>query len=263
MSEMASEMLDKNEYDHAMFLFKQSNIECGRSFFFDPHLIWNALDKCTPNNPDAMLVKACLSLSDLPNAAAFTEQCIRTFPRDAHLHRILACIYRFLHEYEKALHEIEKAIELDPSHKRWLCIKAMCIHFTQDVMNGGKRDEAIECYKEYLASNPSDDNKVPTALYCIANLYMFKEDVDNVCLYWEKATEAEKNRLECFEMLGETKFEFKDEIADYLRQLLLMCGACERLKPKFKCACMEEAYCDRKCQMGNWRAHKKICKAKK
>jgi tetratricopeptide (TPR) repeat protein len=271
MSSKANEMIEKNkDYDKAMSLLKQSNIECDRQVFVEAHSIWNDLAKCSPNNPDAMLIRGFLIEPlehDLPKAISFAEYSVRLFPCDAHLRKFLASVYRLSAQHDKALGEIERAIELEPSHPRWFFLKAACMHYTRSVLIDGNYDKAIECYQKYLDSNPSDDSKVPTAFYAIAHLYSMKgekDNVDKVCSYWERGVEAEKNQLECFEMLGMGKvsYECKKPVGDYLKGLLMMCGGCERLKPKFKCACMKVAYCDRSCQRANWKVHKKICKAK-
>ena len=65
---------------------------------------------------------------------------------DAHLHSQLAYYYSVLGIYEKALSGISKAREIAPNDIRVLidCIK------TFELI--GKRDESIDCLKEYLRS---------------------------------------------------------------------------------------------------------------
>ena len=80
------------------------------------------------------------------HAVKLAEESLLTNRFDAHLHSQLAYYYSVLGIYEKALSGISKAREIAPNDIRVLidCIK------TFELI--GKRDESIDCLKEYLRS---------------------------------------------------------------------------------------------------------------
>lgn len=265
MASKANQMLAENKNpDEAMSLFKQSHIECDRQVFLNTDRIWKAFDKCTPNNADAMLIKAHLHLqqNDMPKAVKFGEKCVRSFPRDAHFRKYLAFLYWHSSQMEKSLREINKAIELDPTQTRWLYEKA-CV---MPKVTLAEQDEAIECFRKYLELNPVDERNVSAALFCLTQMYEQRGDVENACLYWERAVEDSRQHREWLDVFEGPEFvrareDCRKEISEDFRRLMIMCGACEKLRPKFKCfGCMAEAYCDRQCQLAKWKVHKSVCK---
>lgn len=253
----AMKLIEEKEYDMAMSFLKQSTIECDMSKFHEPDKIRSALDKCTPNNPDAMYVQSVLFGNDIQGRILFTKRCIRSHPKDAHFHCQLSALLGYVKDYASAVKEIDVALALDSSHPRWLYLKAMYFRFSPFL--SGYEDKAIACYKDYLHLNPFDDRKVTEALYTIAYLYMAKKDVENVKVFWQKAVESERVRLdECFEPVEESFYPRK-MVESWLKVLSYLCANCQKPKPPFKCACLKEAYCDKSCQLASWRIHKHVC----
>jgi tetratricopeptide (TPR) repeat protein len=263
LSTDALELIDAKEYDKAMSLLKQSEIECGKliNSVSDREKIRLALEKCTKNNPDVMYIKAALFDNDFQGAILFLKRCIRMHPRDADFHRLLSCMYGFAQNFEETLREINQAIELDSTNTSWLYLKATCMRLTLNL-KGNDEYKTIKCYQKYLEMNPPDDKKVPEAYYSIAYLYLLKNDIENTKLFWGKAIESEKNRLECF---AAVKIDWppRSFVEIYLRANSYLCENCLKQNPNFKCAaCLKVAYCDKNCQQANWKSHKQLCKKK-
>jgi tetratricopeptide (TPR) repeat protein len=193
----------------------------------------------------------------------FIKACLVDNP-DAHLHRLLGLVCHD-RDNETSLTHLNLAIKYDPKNTtRLLFFKARCMHFEDYDF-----EKVIACYQEYLDSNPIDDPYVCDAYYAICALYMVNKNAEKGKLFWDKAVESEKYRLECFYpefslQIGSDYPEREDVIYQlakaFMETNLYLCCNCGKPNPKFRCPCMKEAYCGEICQSLCWEHHKNDCK---
>lgn len=217
----AIELTRKNEPEKAIKLIKQSFIECDKGLFtrLFHEEINEAVEKCHRNDSDAMFVKALLYHNNIEECILYLKRCLKTHPNDAHLHYFLSSMFGYNYNYVEANKEIDRALELDSSESRWYYYRAVCRRFGMKE----KIDEAIGCYRKYLELNPDDDRKVPEAYYSMALLYARKNDLKSVKMCWDRAIEAEKIRLTCFEPLTIDEFPPKRTVMLYLMNASPLC----------------------------------------
>jgi tetratricopeptide (TPR) repeat protein len=269
----AIELINAQEYDRAMSLLRQSDVECDKMLLLKPDKIRMALEKCNRNNPDAILIRSYMFGNDLEGAISYLKQGLKHHPNDPHLLRCLACMLGFAQRQKEGLPLMTRACELNPNEPRWLYHLAGCLrYFAVSFDKKGFDDRAIETYKRYLDLVPIDDGLRARACFSLAQLYWLKsskknsntkaENMAEVKFYWDKGVEADENRLSCFEEV-EASYHPMKTIEFVLKRECYLCASCRKQKPKFKCACLAEAYCDRTCQMASWKIHKLTCQAKK
>jgi tetratricopeptide (TPR) repeat protein len=255
-----------NANEEAMSLLKQAEIKRGELNFLFVDRIQAAIKKCNPKNPDVMFVKACL-VPPGQSAIAYIKECLRAHPNDAHLNRLLAREFIYAcGDYNKGLAQINKAIALDSSYPRWLYMRAFCLYnFTKNDRSEATIARAMEAFQECIEAN-KDPTKFQqfelfTPVYLtLAHLSLIKNDMDNVKAYWD---EAMRNEIVWLKEIEDGEGGLRELIGACLKKALYLCGSCETSKPKFRCACLEEAYCGPTCQKAAWKAHKSVCKAKK
>lgn len=262
----AIELISKNsEYEKSIKLLKESFIECDEVYdLFIRQFqgeINKAVENCDPNNRDVMYIKSLLL--DTQGAVLFLERCLQVYPNEAIFYQRLSCLYNSIEYHGKSIELISRALELD-NNPRWFYYKAkpLIMKLQKFFYNSKDINECFKWYAKYLESNPSDDRKVPEAYFSLAFLYSLKEDKENARVYFYKAFVAEKNRLECFEQVGDNYLP-KLFAQTYLMSSIDKCGQCMKSNPKFKCPCLLDAYCDKKCQKAHWSIHKIVCKKMK
>jgi hypothetical protein len=191
MSLRALDLIDANANDEAIRVLKQSEIESGTLKIFDLDKTRTALLKCKPNNPDAMFVKSFL-FDDISRTIRFLELCLRVFPRDAHLHRRLACVCINANRMDKALHAINTALALDSTHPRWLYLRAAC-----------SSSSSIDADRDYVEANEIDDVMIPQVYYAMSRASMRMKMAEDAKVFWEMGELAEMVRLKHLERVGE------------------------------------------------------------
>ena len=260
MSLKALDCIEANECDEAMSLIRQSFNHCDKNCFFDLKKAEHALERCeNPESVDAMFVKALKFQNDIKGAILFTKRCVKLHPREAIFHFYLSSLYGFDSQYSNSLREINRALELDSSNPRWFYTKATAIRLAIDEeadLNMAK--SAIEWYQKYLDSNPPDDRKVSESFYSMASLCISSKLIDKMKFYFYKGKQSEKTRMPCFEPVEDT-WPPKMYVSGLLMLVYKNCGQCQKPSPRFKCGCLEESYCGKKCQSTHWRIHKQIC----
>lgn len=264
-SRSAIDLIEKGEYKKAMNLLRQSYNNCDKVSFFYPDKIISALYKCDSRNPDVMFVKALLCNNhNLNDKIRFTKECIRNHPNEADFYLLLSCFYGFSCDYDKGLEAINTALKLNDSDPRLIYLKASLM-LNDYRVNDKLRDPSIlnqtfDLFQEYLEKNPIDDKKMPEAYYSMAYLASLKNDVDACRSYWNKAQELDtKTRLPCFDPVDENNL-FKCMSRMFLISMSTsLCGKCGKDNPRFKCSCLQEAYCSRECQVAHWPTHKLVC----
>ncbi len=255
----AKDLISRKEYERAMRLLRES-------FKYNDVLeinekIYEAADLICEKNVDAKFIKARQVLKDIKGNISFVKKCIKQHPNEADFHHLLACLYGFDEEFQLTLNEIERALELE-YRSDWLYDKATAFRMTWK--KNSEIGKVIKAYQLFLDSNPLDHRKVPEAYYSIALMYLVNQEIELARTYWQKANQASKDRLPCFD--PNKDFPPKKSL-DLCFQVISndpnICSQCGKKKPKFKCLCKSAFYCDSNCQNLNWRFHKSECKMKK
>lgn len=113
----AMDKVDENHYELAMKLLRKSKRECDILLISDNFIdkIKYALEKCDPNNPDAVLIKDSLYGNDINGRINFLKRCIRIHPNEVEFYYDLCWLYGFARMYADSVKAIDKAFELDQS----------------------------------------------------------------------------------------------------------------------------------------------------
>jgi tetratricopeptide (TPR) repeat protein len=244
-----------------------------------------------------MFVRASLVIHhDIRGCIAYLEKCLRTHPRDPYLHFFLYYKYMEDQQYAKAMDEINRALELDSTKPFWYYSRASLVLAKALTARGVDAldvfAKSVQCsidgYGECLALNRDRTNEYcdeeldSRAYFFMAQLELYRaqfelmrvphlyshamrdNNKETVKLYWEKGVACQIDWLVelCFEE-APMRNSPREFVKQYLVKDLYLCGNCEKSKPKFKCVCGEEAYCDQACQKASWKAHKKACKTNK
>jgi len=181
-----------------------------------------------PYDEDAVHVIARFEHRSFKERVALLEECIKHHPLAADIHYLLASMYMFINEYDKAERACTRALELE-FHPGWLYTQVGAIKLADESRNGNnmtfgtdfcsrntanlnqvenmlkesasRSDEIIEKYNRFLKLNPVDHKKVPMVHFTLAFIHMQRNEHQLAHFHWLKWQETDDPsvRLPCHE----------------------------------------------------------------
>ncbi|CAF3753042.1 unnamed protein product [Rotaria sp. Silwood1] len=226
---MLMEALDEEENSPvtALSLLRNAYILCERlpipmsfSVIAQTHLGVN------PYDADALHLIARIEHRSFKERVRLLEECIKHNPLAADIHHLLADMYMFINEYDKAERACARALELE-FHPGWLYTQADAMTFLYDSRNSNRMiprkgfrprstadqtsseimsktsiditNKIIATYNRFLELNPVDHRKVPMAHFALAFIYMSRNEPELTYHHWLKLQETDDPsvRLPC------------------------------------------------------------------
>ncbi|CAF1323790.1 unnamed protein product [Rotaria magnacalcarata] len=250
-----------------------------------------------PNDADALHVVARAEHRSIKERIRILERCIEYHPLVADFHELLADMYMFAGEYNKAERACARALELE-FNPGWLYTLASSMKYAHDsrhmnqmsthrTKRGDEKkslvantDKIIATYNRFLELNPIDHKKVPKAHYFLVFMHMSRSEPQLARYHWLKTQETDDPsvRLPCHTPIGDDSalkkmFEIWIEKqglplsppspAELVKKQITICDQCGKPNPPKRCPCEKVNYCDAKCQRAHWSVHKKSDEHKK
>ncbi|CAF2699156.1 unnamed protein product [Rotaria sp. Silwood2] len=181
-----------------------------------------------PYDADALHLIVRIEHRSFKERVRLLEECIKHNPLAADIHHLLADMYMFTKEYDKAERACARALELD-FHPGWLYTQAGATKFLYDTQNSTRvtsrkgfrsrttmdqtrneiksktsieiTNKIIAIYNRFIELNPVDHRKVPMAHFTLAFIYMSRNEPQLTYHHWLKLQETDNPsvRLSCHE----------------------------------------------------------------
>ena len=245
------------------------------------HLRAVQLIEKNPNDAGALhqliLCKAVRKDCNAKELLHMAKKCVYLEPEVAHHFYLLGSMYSRTRSYVDALKCMDRALELD-KHPGWLFDRATALR----VLDRDDKREVIKAYEDYIESNERDAWQIPDAFYWLGLMHLLTRNKSKAeeCLMKGLEAESPLIRLPCFGPVDHDECSAKEDLLMHFQRKETVrargltdslgryhlgsevtCGFCGKTADKMsQCGgCKKVNYCDRACQRGHWKSHKKNC----